>query len=55
VEQSQFEVKVIGVKEESDCECGLFAHMVMLCGHALEVKRTITRVFVLVHALNHVN
>lgn len=33
----EFVVRVIGEKEEFDCECGLFAHMGMLCGHALKV------------------
>jgi hypothetical protein len=33
-----FEVRVIGENEEFDCECGHFAHMGMLCGHALKVS-----------------
>ncbi|KAM0897901.1 hypothetical protein ACQ4PT_022260 [Festuca glaucescens] len=32
-----FAFRVIGYKEEFDCECGLFAHMGILCGHALKV------------------
>jgi hypothetical protein len=35
----EFEVRVIGENEEFDCECGLFAHMGMLCGHTLKVRR----------------
>jgi hypothetical protein len=34
----EFEVRVMGENEEFDCECGQFAHMGMLCGHALKVK-----------------
>jgi hypothetical protein len=34
----EFEVRVIGENDEFDCECGQFAHMGMLCGHALKVK-----------------
>jgi hypothetical protein len=37
----KFKVKVIGDKEEFDCECGLFAHMGILCGHALKVSKSI--------------
>lgn len=33
----EFVVKVLGDKEEFNCECGLFAHMGILCGHALKV------------------
>jgi hypothetical protein len=34
----EFEVRVMGKNEEFNCECGQFAHMGMLCGHALKVK-----------------
>jgi hypothetical protein len=34
----EFKVRVMGENEEFDCECGQFAHMGMLCGHALKVK-----------------
>lgn len=30
-------MKVIGHGEEFDCECCVFAHMGILCGHALKV------------------
>lgn len=30
-------MKVVGDREEFDCECGLFVHTGMLCGHALKV------------------
>uniref|UniRef100_A0ACD6A3Y8 Uncharacterized protein n=1 Tax=Avena sativa TaxID=4498 RepID=A0ACD6A3Y8_AVESA len=33
----EFEVKVLGNKEEFYYECGMFAHMGMLCRHALKV------------------
>lgn len=33
----EFVVKVMGDKEEFDCECGQFSHMGILCGHALKV------------------
>jgi hypothetical protein len=41
----EFEVKVIRYKEEFDCECGLFAHMRMLFGHALKVSKTTIKIF----------
>jgi hypothetical protein len=33
----EFEVSVKGNMEEFDCECGMFAHMGIMCGHALKV------------------
>jgi hypothetical protein len=35
--KTEFRVEVKGNNEEFDCECGLFDHMGVLCGHALKV------------------
>jgi hypothetical protein len=35
--KTEFKVEVKGDNEEFDCECGLFDHMGVLCGHALKV------------------
>uniref|UniRef100_A0ACD5UFA8 Uncharacterized protein n=1 Tax=Avena sativa TaxID=4498 RepID=A0ACD5UFA8_AVESA len=33
----EFEVRILGDKEEFDCECRMYAHMGVLCAHALKV------------------
>jgi hypothetical protein len=35
--KTEFMVEVKGDNEEFDCECGLYNHMGILCGHALKV------------------
>jgi hypothetical protein len=35
--KTEFMVEMKGDNEEFDCECGLYNHMGILCGHALKV------------------
>jgi hypothetical protein len=35
-----FVVKITGDGAEFDCECGMYAHMGMLCGHALKASHS---------------